>query len=120
MIRRRQPLQFQIIFTDCYSGVTAESQSVMTVQGNRFLGGTDGIDILLGATVTVTDNLVDNNSRYGINGGGNIDGNTVTNNQIGIHNPLTGVINDNNIVGNTVNSITAIKRTLTRQTTGGE
>ena len=69
--------------------------------------GTDGVYIADGASVTVTDNLIDHNSRFGINGGGTIDSNTITNNQVGIHNPQSGTISNNNIVSNTVNSITA-------------
>ena len=95
------------MFSSCLSGVTAQAGSILTVEGNSFLRGTDGIDISSGASVTITDNLIDSNSRYGINGGGNINSNTITNNQIGIHNPPTGVISDNNIVGNTENSVTA-------------
>lgn len=95
------------VFSDCVSGITAESGSMLTVQGNQFLKGTDGIDIAAGASVTATGNLIDSNTRYGINGGGTISSNTITNNHIGIHNPPTGVISNNNIVANTVNSITA-------------
>ena len=94
------------IFSDCYLGVNAEA-GTLTVQGNQFLKGTDGVDISPGAAVTVTDNLIDSNTRYGINGGGTITSNTISNNQIGIHNPPSGVISNNNIVGNTLNSITA-------------
>ena len=74
--------------------------------GNSFLGGTDGIEVGSSATITISDNLIDSNSRYGIDGGGYINSNTITNNKIGIHNPMIGSINDNNIVGNTEYSIT--------------
>jgi len=94
------------VFTNCYFGVNAED-GTLTVQGNQFLKGTDGIDIDPAATVTVTDNLIDSNSRYGINGGGTITSNTISNNQIGIHNPPSGIISQNNVVGNTQNSITS-------------
>ena len=75
------------IFTNCHSGVIAKDASVLTVSGNSFLSGTDGIDIDSTATLMITNNLIDRNSRFGIDGGGNIDSNTITNNQIGIHNP---------------------------------
>ncbi len=95
-------------FSNCLSGITAQAQSTLTVQGNFFLRGTDGIDIISGAaSLTITDNLIDSNSRYGINGGGSITSNTISNNQIGIHNPPSGVISYNNIVGNSINSVTA-------------
>jgi hypothetical protein len=94
-------------FSSCLSGITAQAGSILTVDGNSFLRGTDGIDISSGASLTITNNLIDSNSHYGIDGGGNINSNTISNNQIGIHNPPTSVISDNNIVGNTENSITA-------------
>ena len=103
------------MFSNCLSGITAQTGSILTVEGNSFLKGTDGIDISSGASLTITDNLIDSNSRYGINGGGNINSNTITNNQIGIHNPLTGIISDNNIVGNTENSITATNENINAQ-----
>jgi hypothetical protein len=95
------------IFSNCLSGVTAQAGSILTVEGNSFLKGTDGIDVETGAFLTITDNLIDSNSRYGINGGGDITFNTITNNQIGIHNPPLGTISYNNIVGNTQYSVTA-------------
>jgi hypothetical protein len=95
------------VFSNCLSGVTAQAGSTLTVEGNSFLSGTDGIDVETGAFLTITDNLIDSNSRYGINGGGDITFNTITNNQIGIHNPPLGTISYNNIVGNTQYSITA-------------
>jgi parallel beta-helix repeat protein len=96
------------IFTQCAVGIKAQTGGQLTVEGNSFLSGTDGIDILSGASVTITRNLIDSNSGFGINGGGaNIDSNTISNNQIGIHNPTGGTISNNNIVGNTENSITA-------------
>lgn len=94
-------------FTDCTSGITAQGNTILTVEGNQILKGYDGIDIADGATLTITDNLIDSNSHFGINGGGNINSNTITNNEVGIHNPPTGPINNNNIVGNTENSIQA-------------
>jgi hypothetical protein len=75
------------------------------VVNNSFLEGTDGIYIAPESSVTVTDNLINHNSRFGIIGGGNINSNTITNNQVGIHNPPSGIITNNNIVGNTLNSI---------------
>ncbi len=104
------PTSFTIshnIFTNCLTGVQAGSASVLTVDGNSFLEGTEGLDILSGASVTVTRNLINHNSRFGIMGGGYIDSNTISNNQVGIHNPPSGTISNNNIVGNTENSITA-------------
>jgi hypothetical protein len=79
------------------------------------LGGKDGIDILSSASLTITGNLIDSNSRFGISGGGNIDSNTITNNQVGIHNPPSGTIRNNNIVGNTLNSIDATTANVTAQ-----
>jgi len=60
-----------------------------------------------GASLTITHNLIDSNSGFGIDGGGYTNSNTITNNRIGIHNPSAGTISGNNIVGNTENSITA-------------
>ena len=94
-------------FSSCYMGVNAQTGCLLNIQGNQFLDGTDGVDISGTAQVAVTGNLIDGNSRYGINGGGTIGSNTISNNQIGIHNPPLGNINNNNIVGNTLNSITA-------------
>lgn len=94
------------VFINCYSGVMAEAASVLTVENNSFLEGYDGVDVNSNATVTITGNLIDSNSQFGINGGGIITSNTITNNRIGIHNPLSGPISYNNIVGNTENSIT--------------
>jgi hypothetical protein len=102
-------------FSNCLSGVTAQAGSILTVEGNSFLRGTDGIDVETGALLTITDNLIDSNSRYGINGGGDINFNTITNNQIGIHNPPSGTISNNNIVGNTQWSITATTASIDAQ-----
>ena len=102
-------------FTNCLSGVQADSASAVTVDGNSFLEGTDGLDIATGASVTITGNLINHNSRFGILGGGNIDSNTITNNQVGIHNPPSGTISNNNIVGNTANSITATIANITAE-----
>lgn len=95
------------VFSSCLSGITAQVGSTLTVEGNSFLEGTDGISIATGATVTVTGNLINHNSHFAIIGGGNINSNTITNNQVGIHNPPSGIISNNNIVGNTVSSIDA-------------
>jgi parallel beta-helix repeat protein len=103
------------VFSNCYSGINAQDRSIMTVKGNTFLKGTDGISISTGASLTITNNLIDSNSRFGINGGGYIDSNTITNNQIGIHNPPEGTISNNNIVANTVNSITATTANINAQ-----
>ncbi len=93
------------LFSNCLSGITAQAGSILTVVNNSFLEGTDGIYIAPESSVTVTDNLINHNSRFGIIGGGNINSNTITNNQVGIHNPPSGIITNNNIVGNTLNSI---------------
>ena len=98
---------FNNTFSNCNSGITAQGASILTVDGNSFLDGNDGIDILGNASLTITDNLIDHNSGFGISGGGNIESNTITNNKVGIHNPPSGTINNNNIVGNTLNSIDA-------------
>jgi parallel beta-helix repeat protein len=96
------------VFSNCWLGIKAETAATVTVQGNSFSGCRDGIDVNVVASLTIKNNLIDKCSRYGINGGGLIDSNTISNNQIGIHNPSAGsVITNNNIVGNTVNSITA-------------
>jgi parallel beta-helix repeat protein len=96
------------IFSNCWSGIKAQTGSALTVEGNTFTKCNDGLDVADGASITITNNLIDSNSRYGINGGGYIDSNTITNNQIGIHNPSTGsIINNNNIAGNTQYSVTA-------------
>ena len=96
------------LFLNCNSGINVKAAtSALTVIRNSFLDGNDGINILNGALITITGNLFDSNSRFGINGGGFIDSNTITNNQVGIHNPPSGMISNNNIVGNTQNSIDA-------------
>jgi hypothetical protein len=102
-------------FSNCFQGILAENGASLMISGNQFQGGTDGTDIYPTATVSVIDNLIDGNSRYGINGGGTITSNTITNNQIGIHNPPAGVISENNIVGNTENSITATTANIDAQ-----
>lgn len=92
-------------FSNCYIGVKAGA--AITIEGNTFEHCNDGIENNAGS-ITIRTNLIDGCLRYGIDGGGIIDSNTITNNQIGIHNPGTGsYISDNNIVGNTVNSVTA-------------
>lgn len=103
------------VFQDCNFGVKAQTGTVLTVQGNQFLNGVNGVDIDPAALVTVTDNLINGNSRYGINGGGTITSNTISNNQVGIHNPPSGIISQNNIVGNTANSITATTANINAQ-----
>ena len=75
------------MFSNCMAGVNAQAGSGFMVEGNSFLRGTDGIVIADDASLTISNNLIDSNSRYGIDGGGYIDSNTITNNQIGIHNP---------------------------------
>jgi hypothetical protein len=96
------------LFSNCWLGIKAETAAMVTVQGNSFLGCRDGLYINVAASLTIRNNLIDGCSRYGINGGGVIDSNTISNCQIGIHNPPAGsVITNNNIIGNTVNSITA-------------
>ena len=104
------------VFSDCNSGITAQAaHPALTVIGNSFLKGNDGIDILDSASLTITGNLIDGNSRFGISGGGYIDSNTITNNQVGIHNPPSGTISNNNIVGNTLNSIDATTANVNAQ-----
>jgi hypothetical protein len=96
------------VFSNCNSGITVQGvASALAVIGNSFLDGNDGLNILNSASLTITGNLIDGNSRSGISGGGFIDSNTITNNQVGIHNPPSGTISNNNIVGNTLNSIDA-------------
>jgi hypothetical protein len=96
------------VFSDCMTAIKAQSGTAITISINSFLRGTDGLEIATGASLTVTNNLIDGNSRYGIDGGAYIDSNTITNNKIGIHNPPAGAtISNNNIVGNILNSITA-------------
>jgi hypothetical protein len=58
--------------------------------------------------VTIQGNLINKNTQSGIEGGNAIiESNTITNNRVGVHNPAGGTIHNNNIVGNTVNSVTA-------------
>jgi parallel beta-helix repeat protein len=104
------------IFSNCNSGITVQAaESALTVSGNSFLNGNDGLDLLNGASLTITGNLIDGNSRFGISGGGYIDSNTITNNQVGIHNPPSGTISNNNIVGNALNSIDATTANVNAQ-----
>ena len=103
------------IFSNCNSGIAAKATSALTVNGNSFLEGNDGIVILDGASLTITNNLIDHNSRFGISGGGYIESNTITNNQVGIHNPPSGTITNNNIVGNTLNNIDATTANMNAQ-----
>jgi hypothetical protein len=103
------------VFSNCLSGVMAKSGSTLMVEGNSFLRGTDGIDEETGAFLTITDNLINSNFRFGIDGGGDITSNTITNNQVGIHNPPSGIISNNNIVGNTQNSITSTTADINAQ-----
>ena len=67
-----------------------------------------GIKLNSNAQATIQRNLINNNTQNGIDGGNAvIESNTITNNRIGISNPLGGAsIHNNNIVGNTVNSVT--------------
>ncbi len=96
------------IFSKCWLGVKAETKVSLAIRGNTFIGCHDGIDVNDVASLTIANNLIDGSIRYGINGGGYIDSNTITNNQVGIHNPDSGtIISNNNIVGNIVNDITA-------------
>ncbi len=69
----------------------------------------DGIVLISNVKATIQRNLINNNTQYGITeGNAVIESNTITNNKIGIHNPLGGTtIHYNNIVGNRLNSITA-------------
>jgi hypothetical protein len=98
------------VFSNCWLGIKAETAASVTVQGNSFLGCHDGLDINVAASLIIQNNLIDGCTRYGINGGGYIDSNTISNNKIGIHNPEAGtIITNNNIVGNAENSITATK-----------
>ena len=103
------------LFSNCNSGITAQSTSALTVSNNSFLNGNDGINILGSASLTIAGNLIDGNSRFGISGGGYIDSNTITNNKVGIHNPPSGTISNNNIVGNTLNSIDATTTNVNAQ-----
>jgi len=96
------------LFSNCWIGVKAEAKVILTVQGNTFERCNDGLDINAVASLTIRNNLIDNCIRYGINGGGFIDSNTIANNHVGIHNPNAGsIISNNNIVANTINSVTA-------------
>lgn len=95
-------------FQNCWSGIKVRGDSIVNIEGNSFVKGKNGIDIGELVSVTLRHNLIDGNSGHGINGGGLIESNTITNNNIGIHNPKAGsAINNNNIVGNTANSVTA-------------
>jgi len=79
------------------------------ITGNTIAQCENGIEAIVDAIVTIQGNLIDNNTGCGISWGrANIESNTITNNKIGIHNPVAGVIiRNNNILANTENSITA-------------
>jgi hypothetical protein len=106
---------FNNTFSNCNSGITAKGASILTVSDNSFIKGNDGIDILGGASLTIIGNLIDRNSHFGILGGGFIDSNTITNNYVGIHNPPSGIISNNNIVGNILENIDATTADLNAQ-----
>jgi len=77
------------------------------ITGNTIAQCENGIEAIVDAIVTIQGNLIDNNTGCGISWGrANIESNTITNNKIGIHNPVAGVIiRNNNILANTENSI---------------
>ena len=79
------------------------------ISENSIIECSNGIEVGVGVMATIQKNLINNNIQYGISGGNAyIDSNTITNNKIGIHNPIAGsIIHNNNILGNIVNSITA-------------
>jgi hypothetical protein len=79
------------------------------ISNNQITECMDGITVNDYENVTIRKNLICNNTQSGINGGNvYIDSNSIVNNKIGIHNPADGtVIRGNNIIGNTVNSVTA-------------
>jgi hypothetical protein len=84
--------------TDCYSGIWASGQSTI-VQNNIMNNAHDGIRTENSAS-TIQNNAVANN-LCGVSGTGNIQYNTITNNEVGIWGPLpTATITNNNIYGN--------------------
>lgn len=103
------------LFSNCWIGVKAETRVTLTVQGNTFEGCNDGLDINQVASLTITNNLIDSCLRYGINGGGSIYSNTISNNPIGVHNPYSGSILNNNIVGSSIDSVTAASANVDAQ-----
>lgn len=69
----------------------------------------NGIELDAAAKVTIQNNTIHDTNINGITGGSPlIENNSIIHNIIGIHNPVAGtIIRGNNIVGNTVNSVTA-------------
>jgi hypothetical protein len=78
------------------------------ISNNTISRCNNGIELDAIANVTIQKNSIYNNNLNGISGGNAvIDSNSIVHNQIGIYNPLAGTtIHGNNIVGNSVNSIT--------------
>jgi hypothetical protein len=94
----------------CSIGVNVYSGTWL-ISENTITGCSTGIQLNSNAKVTIQRNLINKNSQSGIEGGNaDIESNTITNNRIGIHNPLGGSsIHNNNILSNAVNSVTATK-----------
>jgi parallel beta-helix repeat protein len=105
------------LFSNCWSGIKVQTAGGgLTVNGNTFSKCNDGLDVTSGAVITIQNNLIDSCARDGINGGGFIESNTISNNQVGIHNPFSGsVISSNNIVGNSQYSVTATTSSINAQ-----
>ncbi len=94
----------------CSIGVNVYSGTWL-ISENTVSGCGTGIQLNSNAEVTIQRNLINKNTQNGIEGGNaDINSNTITNNRIGIHNPLGGSsIHNNNILSNSVNSVTATK-----------
>jgi len=89
------------------TGIKAYSGNWL-ISNNTISRCNNGIELDANAQVTIQKNDIHDNNLNGITGGkAIIDSNSIVHNQIGIHNPLVGTtIHGNNIVGNSVNSIT--------------
>ncbi|MCW4030673.1 MAG: right-handed parallel beta-helix repeat-containing protein [Candidatus Bathyarchaeota archaeon] len=89
--------------TDCWIGVTATGQATLegNVIENCVLAGISSDPDSFSSSVTIKHNYIANNKFWGIQGGGDIEYNTIINNQVGIRDPLSStVISHNNIVNN--------------------
>lgn len=89
-------------------GIKAYSGTFQITE-NKITQCRNGIEVSVDTTAIIQRNLIDNNTENGIICGRPIiESNTITNNGVGINNPVAeAVIRNNNILGNLVNSITA-------------
>jgi len=90
--------------SNCWSGIkTADSATII---GNIIVDNYDTGIVSESSSVTIQNNYISNNKNCGIDGGGNIQRNTIANSLIGIKNPApkTTLLN-NNILTHSQNSI---------------